>query len=60
MVISPFDPIFCFGYVFCPARTATLDINVKAGKGKARLRRIRFSTVKKSTNKPKKEQLQSA
>ncbi|MEH2067515.1 MAG: hypothetical protein V7K47_04990 [Nostoc sp.] len=57
MVISPFDPIFCFGYVFCPARTATLDISVKAGK--ARLRRIRFPTVKKSTNKLK-EQLQSA
>lgn len=28
--------------------------------GKARLRRIRFPTVKNSTNKPKKEQPQSA
>ncbi|WP_275941818.1 hypothetical protein [Nostoc sp. UIC 10630] len=31
MVISPFGAISCFGCVFCPARTATLDISVKAG-----------------------------
>ncbi|WP_409883136.1 hypothetical protein [Nostoc sp. ChiSLP03a] len=30
MVISPFGSIFALG-VFCPSRTATLDISVKAG-----------------------------